>query len=157
MAHTAHPIKADLAADSHIISLSIKATPEVIWKVLTTRLSEWWNLHAYKNSEMRLDFRAGGCLAEVAPDGSEVLWYMISCIEPNKSLTLWGHMSPPWARPSLSMVLIQLVPESEGVTKFSLSEVIMGVQTPGLLKQLNDGWPSMFEDKFRALCEAGDR
>jgi uncharacterized protein YndB with AHSA1/START domain len=153
MAHSSHPIKSPTAAESHSLSLEYAASVERVWTALTAELPQWWDLISTPDGKMKLDLRAGGQLVETSPSGAEVLWYTISEIQPQRALTMWGYMSPPWARPSHSMVQIALEATPSGGTKLTLSEVVMGVPTPGIMKQLNDGWRGTFDGEFRRHCE----
>lgn len=70
----------------------IAAEPDVVWKILITRIGEWWRV-PYRmfreGSEMTIELTPGGRLVEQKGDAF-VLWALVTAVHPGRSLELDG-------------------------------------------------------------------
>lgn len=83
----------------------ITASTEKVWKILTTRIGDWWSV-PYRmfreGSEMTLDLRPGGGLVEQQGEAF-VFWALVTAVHPGKSLELDGLSGPVQGRFTFSI------------------------------------------------------
>jgi uncharacterized protein YndB with AHSA1/START domain len=107
--------------------LSIKASPEVAWRVFTQQLGAWWPLDKYKIGKAKavdavIEPREGGRWYECGDDGSTCEWGRVLAWEPPKRLVLSWDISADWQPdPSLKTEIeIRFVPEGKDGTRVEL-------------------------------------
>jgi uncharacterized protein YndB with AHSA1/START domain len=81
--------------------ITVKAPPEVAWRVFTQRMGTWWPLGEYKIGKAKavdaiVEPRAGGRWYELGDDGSECDWGTVLAWEPPARLVLSWDITADW-------------------------------------------------------------
>lgn len=89
----------DASADGFTIQFArvIEASPESVYRALTTDLGNWWlAAHTWygDSSQMSLTAAAGGCFCERSADGRETEHLRVIKVEPNAHIRLQGGLGP---------------------------------------------------------------
>jgi uncharacterized protein YndB with AHSA1/START domain len=107
--------------------LSVKAPPEVAWRVFTEKMGVWWPLDNYKIGKAKavdavIEPKVGGRWYERGDDGSSCDWGSVLAWEPPKRLVLSWDISADWQfDPNLKTELeIRFLPEGSDSTRVEL-------------------------------------
>jgi uncharacterized protein YndB with AHSA1/START domain len=107
--------------------LSVKAPPDVAWRVFTQKLGAWWPLDRYKIGKAKavdavIEPQEGGRWYERGDDGSTCDWGRVLAWEPPKRLVLSWDISADWQPdPNLKTEIeIKFVPEGKDSTRVEL-------------------------------------
>jgi uncharacterized protein YndB with AHSA1/START domain len=107
--------------------LSVKAPPEVAWRVFTQQLGAWWPLDNYKIGKAKavdavIEPREGGRWYERGEDGSTCDWGRVLAWDPPKRLVLSWDISADWQPdPNLKTEIeIKFAPEGKDGTLVEL-------------------------------------
>jgi uncharacterized protein YndB with AHSA1/START domain len=107
--------------------LSVKAPPEVAWRVFTEKMGAWWPLDNYKIGKAKavdavIEPREGGRWYERGDDGSSCDWGRVLAWEPPTRLVLSWDISADWQPdPNLKTEIeIRFVPEGKDGTRVEL-------------------------------------
>jgi uncharacterized protein YndB with AHSA1/START domain len=107
--------------------LSVKAPPDVAWRVFTEKIGAWWPLDNYKIGKAKavdavIEPKVGGRWYERGDDGSTCDWGRVLAWEPPKRLVLTWDISADWQfDPNLKTELeIRFVPEGADSTRVEL-------------------------------------
>jgi uncharacterized protein YndB with AHSA1/START domain len=107
--------------------LSVKAPPDVAWRVFTQQLGAWWPLDNYKIGKAKavdavIEPREGGRWYERGDDGSTCDWGRVLAWEPPKRLVLSWDINADWQPdPNLKTEIeIRFVPEGKDGTRVEL-------------------------------------
>ena len=81
--------------------VSVKAPPEVAWRVFTEKMGTWWPLATYKIGQAKavdavIEPRVGGRWYERGADGSTCDWGRVLVWEPHARLVLSWEISADW-------------------------------------------------------------
>lgn len=140
------------------VELSIRAPRERVWQLLCTRADDWW-IPDFRcvgpDSEIRLEARAGGCLAEFGKGGDSLLWFQVIAVQAPQSLNLAGDLAPPYGGPCRTLLLIELEEQGKDTT-LRITNTLHGHISESSLPQIRDGWEMIFSQGLKALAEAGD-
>ena len=104
----------------HELSITrlIEAPPETVYRVWTTRTSEWWAPKPYTTPHVELDLRPGGIgrMDMRAPDGSEMPNQGVFLeVEPNRKLVFTDAFKSGWApQAAFMVVIVTFEPEGPG-------------------------------------------
>jgi uncharacterized protein YndB with AHSA1/START domain len=140
------------------LELTITATPARVWKALTEELDDWWAYKSDPSHSMVLELRAGGRFFEKYTDGSELLWYQLDFFQPEKHMTFWGHMSPPWSLPVHNTLQFFLKPADNGAAcEFRLVEYVQGLVEAKVVADLEGGWKQLVGEYLKDWVESGKR
>lgn len=123
---------------------------ERAWELLTRDIDRWWLPDFRVTGEgcvVSLDARAGGHLKEVAPDGTELVWYTVQMVRPGSTLYLVGYSAPDWGGPNVTMLKLHLVEGAAG-TVLRVSDALIGQVDDSRLATLQGGWKYLFESGF---------
>jgi uncharacterized protein YndB with AHSA1/START domain len=130
------------------LEIPIRATRERVWSGLTEHPQRWWPAdHRVlgPGGRMRLEVRPGGRFYEEDDAGGGLLWYTVLAVEPLASLTLVGHLAPPWGGPATSLLRLEL--EARGAeTLLRVKDSIFGAVDEGFRASTHDGWRSILAD-----------
>ena len=99
------------------LEIPIEASPERVWNALVNDTGQWWPKDFYCTTDpgpITLEAKAGGRLFERGGDGSELLWFTVLALAPNKSMDLVGHLTPAYGGPAGPRSLFQLPPGCSG-------------------------------------------
>ncbi len=117
----------DIDPNSVRKALSVKAPPDVAWRVFTEQLGAWWPLDNYKIGKTTavdavIEPRAGGRWYEHGDDGSTCDWGRVLAWEPPKRLVLSWDISADWQPdPNLKTEIeIKFIPEGKDATRIGL-------------------------------------
>lgn len=101
--------------------VSVKAPPEVAWRVFTEKLGTWWPLTTYKIGASRavdavIEPREGGRWYERGEDGSTCDWGRVLSWEPPSRLLLSWQITADWRfDPALvTEVEVRFIPDGAG-------------------------------------------
>jgi uncharacterized protein YndB with AHSA1/START domain len=107
--------------------VSVKAPPEVAWRVFTEKMSTWWPLATYKIGkanavEAVIEPRVGGRWYERGDDGSTCDWGRVLSWEPPSRLVLSWQISADWQYdPNLKTeVEVRFISEGKDSTRVEL-------------------------------------
>lgn len=137
------------------LEIRIAAAPERVWKALVDDTGAWWPKDFYITADprpMTLEAKAGGRLFERGKNGSELLWFTVFAIDPEKSMDLVGHLAPAYGGPATTMLHLELEPDGGGATLLKVSDAIFG-HIGEKLQTIKDGWHIIFHDNFKAFIE----
>ncbi len=151
---------ADIGTISVALRFGIEAKPETVWHAIVVDLNNWWNDSFYvtpKPHRIIIEPHAGGRMYETSDDGSELLWYTVIGVEPQKSLTLTGHFSPPYGGPASTILQIDLEQMGPDVTRLHITESSYGCITGDTEKRLREGWTLLIKDCLIPYLETKKR
>ena len=111
------------------LRIEISAVPEKVWRALVHDIKHWWPaefLTSDKSRGVTLEAKPGGRLFEDYGDESGLLWYRVVAIEHGTSLSLAGHLLPPFGGPAMTALFLHLSENSDG-TILTIRDSIVGV------------------------------
>jgi uncharacterized protein YndB with AHSA1/START domain len=115
------------AANSLRKVVSVKAPPEVAWRVFTEKMGTWWPLATHKIGKVKavdaaIEPRVGGRSYERGDDGSTCDWGRVLSWEPPSRLVLSWEISADWQHdPDLKTeVEVRFIPEGKDGTRVEL-------------------------------------
>src|SRR5262245_6712661 len=107
--------------------MSVKAPPEIAWRVFTEKMGTWWPLATHKIGKARavnaiIEPRVGGRWYEVGDDGSTCDWGRVLLWEPHSRLVLTWEISADWQHdPNLrTEVEVRFLEEGQDSTRVEL-------------------------------------
>lgn len=107
--------------------MSVRAPPEVAWRVFTTKMGAWWPLAVYKIGKVTavdavIEPRVGGRWYERGDDGSTCDWGSVLAWEPTSRLVLSWDITADWQYdPSLKTEIeVRFIPDGESGTRVEL-------------------------------------
>jgi uncharacterized protein YndB with AHSA1/START domain len=107
--------------------VSVKAPPEVAWRVFTEKMSTWWPLSTHKIGKTKavdavIEPRIGGRWYERGDDGSTCDWGRVLSWEPHSRLVLSWEISAEWQYdPNLKTeVEVRFITEGKDSTRVEL-------------------------------------
>jgi uncharacterized protein YndB with AHSA1/START domain len=107
--------------------VSVKARPEVAWRVFTEKMGTWWPLTTHKIGKAKavdavIEPRVGGRWYERGDDGSTCDWGRVLSWEPHRRLVLSWEISADWKHdPNLKTeVEVRFIAEGENGTRVEL-------------------------------------
>jgi uncharacterized protein YndB with AHSA1/START domain len=107
--------------------LSVKAPPDVAWRVFTEKIGAWWPLDNYKIGKANavdavIEPREGGRWYERGDDGTSCDWGRVLAWEPPARLVLSWDISADWQPdPNLKTEIeIKFIPEGQDGTRVEL-------------------------------------
>jgi uncharacterized protein YndB with AHSA1/START domain len=107
--------------------VSVKAPPEVAWRVFTEEMGAWWPLATHKIGNARavdavIEPLVGGRWYERGEDGSTCDWGRVLSWEPHSRIVLSWEISADWQHdPNLKTeVEVRFAEEGKGVTRIEL-------------------------------------
>ena len=75
----------------------IAASPEVVWRTMTSHIDQWWNgAHSWSAyaSNLTIEPELGSCFCERLPDGGKVEHLRIIYLSPGKEIRFDGALGP---------------------------------------------------------------
>jgi uncharacterized protein YndB with AHSA1/START domain len=124
---TEQTIREGDAANSLRKVVSVKAPPEVAWRVFTEKMGTWWPLATHKIGTAKavdavIEPRVGGRWYERGEDGSTCDWGRVLSWEPPTRLVLTWEITADWKHdPDLKTeVEVRFVAEGKGGTRVEL-------------------------------------
>jgi uncharacterized protein YndB with AHSA1/START domain len=107
--------------------ISVKASPEVAWRVFTEKIGAWWPLATHKIGKAKavdavIEPRVNGRWYERGDDGSTCDWGRVLAWEPPLRLVLSWDISADWQYdPTLKTeVEVRFIAEGKGGTRVEL-------------------------------------
>ena len=107
--------------------LSVKAPPDVAWRVFTEKMGGWWPLDHYKIGKAKavdavVEPRVGGRWYERGDDGSTCDWGTVLAWEPPKRLVLSWDITADWQFDASlkTEIEIRFIPEGKDSTRVEL-------------------------------------
>jgi uncharacterized protein YndB with AHSA1/START domain len=120
-------IREDEQANSLRKVVSVKAPPEVAWRVFTEKMGIWWPLATHKIGKAKavdavIEPRVGGRWYERGDDGTTCDWGRVLLWEPPSRLVLSWEISGDWRHdPTLNTeVEVRFIAEGEVATRVEL-------------------------------------
>jgi uncharacterized protein YndB with AHSA1/START domain len=137
------------------LEITIQAKPSKVWKALVSETSRWWRKDFFTSPAAKgfvIEPKLGGRVYEDWGDGSGLMWYTVAGIDPQRSLSLQGHLTSAFGGPASTLLQIQL--EAAGATTVvRISDTIFGRVTDEKLAQTREGWKLLFDSGLRAHVE----
>jgi DNA-binding transcriptional ArsR family regulator/uncharacterized protein YndB with AHSA1/START domain len=140
------------------LEIRIAARPERVWQALVEEIGRWWHKDFYAGASPKafvLEPRLGGRMYEDWGNGAGAIWYLVTEIDPPRSLGLSGHMPAAFGGPATSLLRLVLQPEGEG-TVLQLTDSELRKVTEKSRASLEDGWSALFGE-LKSYVEAGER
>ena len=107
--------------------MSVKAPPEVAWRVFTEKMGTWWPLADYKIGKVKaidaiVEPRVGGRWYELGEDGSTTDWGTVLAWEPTTRLVLSWDITADWQYdPNLKTEIeLRFIPDGKNGTRVEL-------------------------------------
>jgi uncharacterized protein YndB with AHSA1/START domain len=107
--------------------LSVKAPPDVAWRVFTEKMGAWWPLDNYKIGKAKavdavVEPHVGGRWYERGDDGSTCEWGSVLAWEPPKRLVLSWDITADWQFDAnlKTEIEIRFIPEGKDSTRVEL-------------------------------------
>lgn len=126
----------------------IDASKETVWRLLTTRVGDWWS-PPYRmirgNSEMTVELRPNGAMVEQKGD-TFILWAVVTMTVPGKTLELDGLSGMVQGRFTFTVV------EDGDGTLLTIDHKTIEVET-GEPEGYSDGWTHL-ANGLKQLAEA---
>jgi uncharacterized protein YndB with AHSA1/START domain len=120
-------IREDEQANSLRKVVSVKAPPEVAWRVFTEKMGTWWPLATHKIGKAKavdavIEPRVGGRWYERGDDGTTCDWGRVLLWEPPSRLVLSWEISGDWRHdPTLNTeVEVRFIAEGDVATRVEL-------------------------------------
>lgn len=147
---------ATLSSTTVALEIPIDAPRETVWRALVDETGSWWREDFFVTKGQRrfqMEAHVGGRLYEETDSGSGLLWYTVTAIEPQESLSLVGHLAPPWGGPATSLLGFQLE-DRDGGTLVKFQDHIFGVVTEATEKNMTEGWNLLLVEAWKKHCES---
>jgi uncharacterized protein YndB with AHSA1/START domain len=107
--------------------VSVKASPEVAWRVFTEKMGTWWPLATHKIGKAKavdavIEPRVGGRWYERGDDGSTCDWGRVLAWEPHSRLVLSWDINADWQHdPNLkTQVEVHFIADGKNGTRVEL-------------------------------------
>jgi len=140
------------------LEIRIAARPERVWQALVEEIGRWWPRDFYAGPDPRgflLEPRLGGRMYEDWGNGAGAIWYLVTEIDPPRTLGLTGQMPAAFGGPATSLLRLVLRPEGEE-TVLELTDSEFRRPTEKAHASLEEGWRELFEKAFKAYVERGE-
>jgi uncharacterized protein YndB with AHSA1/START domain len=137
------------------LEVRIRAQPQRVWKALVDETSRWWHKDFYTSQEAKgfvIEAKLGGRMYEDWGNGAGQIWYTVTGVEPPRSLSLLGHLTPAFGGPAISMLQLNLKDEG-GRTVLHLADTIAGKVNEDKPEFIREGWKTLFEDCLKTYVE----
>jgi uncharacterized protein YndB with AHSA1/START domain len=122
---------------------SIEASRQVVWEILTRRISDWWQ-HPFRiyegPAQIRLDLRPLGALAEYWQDNGFALWGHVSHVDPGSTLELNGPCGMGGAVHGIFTFHLE---DRDGGVLLTLVHDAMGTLRSDVQESYEHGWNTM--------------
>jgi uncharacterized protein YndB with AHSA1/START domain len=152
----ANPLK-ELPLAAHgfqfIQELPIEAPPARVWSALTN-VNAWFSMDPDPalRTKNTLELRPGGQWCSERKDGTQTFNGIISHIEPQKLLRLWGPFGLTHL-PASSVIIFELQPRQDGkTTLLRLGQRTFGFLDPEAESKFRNGW-NMLLPRLKELAE----
>lgn len=142
-----------------VLELTIKASPDVVWRSLVDQIGEWWPKMFYVGDapkRFHLDPRVGGLVLEDWGDGEGVVFGQILTFQKNRRLQWAGDMSVEFGGPARSVTTYTLEPAGDH-TRLVFRDTPFGALSDQAREGLAQGWKFLLEGCFRPFVEEGTR
>lgn len=139
-------------------SRDIAASPQEVWTVLTTGVSDWWSSdHTFSGAaaNLFLEPRAGGRFGEQLPDGGTVTHLDVVYADPARVLRMRGSLGPLQPLAVVGVLTVELQPHGTGTT-LTATYTVGGYAPAGLagLAGPVDGVIAAQFDRLRTFVES---
>ncbi len=139
-----------------VVEIDIDCPKDQVWTMMLGQVSDWWprDFLCFKESPfMSFEAHVGGRLYEETPNGTQILWGNVVMIVPGDIIDIVGYMTKQYGGPAVTMWRMGLKEGENGVTKFKLSNSMIGPKDDENKQNLTEGWEYLF-GKFKEYCEA---
>jgi uncharacterized protein YndB with AHSA1/START domain len=132
----AHAEIIDSAASGFTVktTLTIKASPDDVYRRLVHNVGDWWNpMHTFSGDShnLRMEEKAAGCFCERLPNSGVVRHMELVYIAPGKGLVLRGALGPLQTVAATGSMQIQLTAADQS-TKLDVTYAVAGYQPKGM-------------------------
>ncbi len=145
---------------SYELRIAIDATAARVWSAFIDETNAWWlpSFHMVgKGSVITCEARAGGHLIERHEDGGSLLWCTVQWCQPTeRTLYLVGHVAPDWGGPAITMIKLQVKPQSGGCLLEFTDHHVGHVEAKNI-QSLEEGWTQLLTEGLKAYVERGVR
>lgn len=139
--------------------ISINASAERVFEVLTGDISAWWgapHLLTASPQAIILEPRVGGRFYEQSGSGDGALWATVTTIKKNEYLELTGPMG--MSGMLHGVITFSLEPKNGGeATLLKLSHQAIGQLDDDTQSNYNAGWQDLLGVRLKAFLEKGER
>jgi uncharacterized protein YndB with AHSA1/START domain len=132
--------------------VTIAASPDEVYRQLTTKVGQWWNPeHTYsgESQNLSIDSWAGGCFCEKLPIQGSVRHMEVVFASPGKTLRMTGGLGPLQAMAVTGSLTIQLTAVDK-TTKVEMTYTVGGYR-PGGLQDLAPVVDGVLKDQVERL------
>ena len=129
------------------LQIQVKRPRDTVWTSLIDETTAWWPVEYYATTNpLRMVFEPipGGRLYEEAENGAGLLWYTVIAIEPPTSITLAGHIAPPFGGPATSLLRVDLESTTDSTTLLRVSDSVFGCVDADTEQRIAEGWRTLF-------------
>ncbi len=143
------------SAYTYAFDVDIKASPEKVWKLLTTDIDSWW-LKDFNSSPLtkafQLEPKVGGRMFEDFGDDNGVLWGVVVHIEAPRRLQIQGSMFPEYGGPG-TYILSAQIEETETGCLLKITDSMFGNVTQETVESTQSGWKTLFGEHLKNKAE----
>ncbi len=135
--------------------VEIAASPAKVWGAMTTGLGKWWlkDFHCAPGSKgIAMELKVGGRVWETDGKGGGLLWYTIGAIEKGRSITMSGHIGPPFGGPATTILNWSIEKSGKG-TRFTLTDNLFGAVDGAMAAQIDSGWRQLIGVGLKGYLE----
>lgn len=136
-------------------AVSVAAAPAAVWHAMVSQADRWWNPGFFAlptSKRMTIEPRLGGRMYESGDDGSAVVWFTVTGVQPGRALDLLGHLSPAFGGPAVAMLRLEVEPEGAG-SRVKAVEARVGAVDDDCARCTKKGWSVLLEGGLKPLCE----
>jgi DNA-binding transcriptional ArsR family regulator/uncharacterized protein YndB with AHSA1/START domain len=148
---------ADIVGVSTVaLDWDIRSPVQRVWAAIFEDVDRWWPAghRALTDSVMTLRQEIGGGLVEAGRDGSTLLWYSLTAIQPLRSIDLVGHLAARYGGPGTSHLHLELVPTpEEGITRLRMTDSVVAATRQDGRSTLEEGWQAILGEGLVAHLE----
>ena len=137
------------------LEIPIHGEAKRVWKALVEETTEWWSKDFYATPSAKrfvIEPKLGGRAYEDGGDGAGLTWYTVMGVEPGKSITMQGWLTPAFGGPAATILELRLNPSGKK-TVLQLSDTIFGRVGDEKLAQTREGWVVLFEQGLKRHVE----
>jgi DNA-binding transcriptional ArsR family regulator/uncharacterized protein YndB with AHSA1/START domain len=136
------------------LEIAIAASPETVWKALTTEMAAWWPKDFLIGPAQGLivEPHVGGRIYEDWGDGDGACWGTVIVLETGKKIQWAGDLTAEYGGPARTFTTYTLVPQGEG-TLLQFRDTPFGRLGDGAGTGMEDGWKQLLEGALKSYCE----
>lgn len=145
-----------LSCETYELEVAIDASPERVWKAITSESSVWWPedfVTSERTQRFVIEPVLGGRAYEDFGNGDGLVWYTVIGVDAGRELVLAGHLLPPFGGPATTALRITVIAKGDSaLVKIRDDRFgVLGGESPV------EGWRMVFDGGLRSHLESQSR